>query len=91
MELLISSNISRYAEFRAATRVLTWLDGRLKPVPCSRADVFATKDVSVVEKRMLMKLLTNCMDADGMQEENESKYHPIPSDSVYTQISFMHT
>ncbi|XP_039295331.1 rab proteins geranylgeranyltransferase component A 1 [Nilaparvata lugens] len=62
VELLISSNIARYAEFRSVTRVLTYLGDRLEPVPCSRADVFNTKNVSVVEKRMLMKLLTLCVE-----------------------------
>lgn len=62
VELLISSNIARYAEFRSVSRVLTYLAGRLEPVPCSRADVFNTKNVSVVEKRMLMKLLTLCVE-----------------------------
>ncbi|CAH0392848.1 unnamed protein product [Bemisia tabaci] len=44
VELLISSNIGRYTEFRSVTRVLTWINNRLQPVPCSRADVFATTD-----------------------------------------------
>jgi len=71
VELLISSNIARYAEFRSVTRVLTWLDGRLQPVPCSRADVFATHHVTVVEKRMLMKLLTVCMEYESSSKEFE--------------------
>lgn len=71
VELLISSNIARYAEFRSVTRVLTWLDGRLEPVPCSRADVFATRHVTVVEKRMLMKLLTVCMEYENSSNEFE--------------------
>ncbi|XP_066998765.2 rab proteins geranylgeranyltransferase component A 2 [Anabrus simplex] len=71
VELLISSNIARYAEFRSVTRVLTWLDGRLEPVPCSRADVFSTKHVSVVEKRMLMKLLTACVENEDANKEFE--------------------
>ncbi|KAI5702272.1 hypothetical protein M8J76_008650 [Diaphorina citri] len=62
VELLISSNIARYAEFRSVTRVLTWIDDKLEFVPCSRADVFKTKDVSIVEKRLLMKLLTICVE-----------------------------
>jgi len=62
VELLISSNIARYAEFRAVSRVATFMDGKLTQVPCSRADVFANKTVSVVEKRMLMQLLTSCME-----------------------------
>jgi len=60
VELLISSNIARYAEFRSVSRVLTYIHGKLEVVPCSRADVFSTNEISVVEKRMLMKLLTLC-------------------------------
>lgn len=71
VELLISSNIARYAEFRSVTRVLTWLNGRLEPVPCSRADVFSTKNVSVVEKRLLMKLLTACVEHEDANKEFE--------------------
>ncbi|XP_060532291.1 rab proteins geranylgeranyltransferase component A 1 isoform X3 [Cylas formicarius] len=41
VELLISSNIARYSEYRSVSRVLTWLNGQLEVVPCSRADVFA--------------------------------------------------
>lgn len=37
------------------------MDGKLAQVPCSRADVFANKTVSAVEKRMLMQLLTSCI------------------------------
>jgi len=60
VELLISSNIARYAEFRSVSRVLTYINDKLETVPCSRADVFSTKEISVVEKRMLMQLLTLC-------------------------------
>jgi RAB protein geranylgeranyltransferase component A len=56
VELLISSNIARYSEYRSVSRVLTWLNGQLETVPCSRSDVFANNRVSVIEKRMLMKL-----------------------------------
>ncbi|KAF2893593.1 hypothetical protein ILUMI_12580 [Ignelater luminosus] len=64
VELLISSNIARYSEFRSVSRVLTWLNGQLEVVPCSRSDVFSSTKVSVIEKRMLMKLLTSCVDGD---------------------------
>ena len=67
VELLISSNISRYTEFKSVTRVLTMLDGKLEQVPSSRSDVFNTKKISVVEKRILMKFLTQCV-----QEEDEA-------------------
>lgn len=71
MDLLISSNIARYAEFRCVTRILTWFHDKLETVPCSRADVFSTKDVSVVEKRLLMQLLQLC--AEYKPEGNEFK------------------
>lgn len=58
VELLISSDVSKYCEFRCITRVLTMLKDKLEVVPCSRADVFASHDVSVIEKRLLMKFLT---------------------------------
>lgn len=77
VELLISSNIARYAEFRSVSRVLTWLDGRLETVPCSRADVFATKHVTVVEKRMLMKLLTLCVEYTPDTNEFDGKFQCI--------------
>ncbi|XP_073967172.1 rab escort protein [Choristoneura fumiferana] len=73
VELLISSNIARYAEFRCVTRVLTWLDGKLAPVPCSRADVFATEAVGIVEKRMLMKMLTSIVAYNEEEMDNEFK------------------
>lgn len=62
VELLISSNISRYAEFRCVNRILTWHSDKLETVPCSRADVFATKNVGLIEKRQLMQLLTLCVE-----------------------------
>lgn len=62
VELLISSNISRYAEFRCVNRILTWQSNKLETVPCSRADVFATKNVGLIEKRQLMQLLTLCVE-----------------------------
>ncbi|XP_071560115.1 rab escort protein isoform X2 [Temnothorax nylanderi] len=81
VELLISSNIARYAEFRAVSRVATFMDGKLTQVPCSRADVFANKTVSVIEKRMLMQLLTSCMEQgadspefDGFRDKTFLEY-----------------
>lgn len=69
VELLISSNIARYAEFKALTRILTYRDGALEEVPSSRADVFSCKNVNVIEKRMLMKFLTFCKEFQHHPEE----------------------
>lgn len=38
-------------------------------VPCSRADVFNSRQLTMVEKRMLMKFLTFCLDYEQHPEE----------------------
>ncbi|XP_051959799.1 rab proteins geranylgeranyltransferase component A 2-like [Xyrauchen texanus] len=69
VDLLIKSNVSRYAEFKNISRILTCRNGKVEQVPCSRADVFASKQLTVVEKRMLMKYLTFCLDFEQHPEE----------------------
>lgn len=71
--LLISSNICRYVQFRAVDRVATVKDATIKPVPSSRADVFTNKDVTVVEKRLLMKFIEVCLKYHADQEIDEFK------------------
>lgn len=61
VQLLISSNICRYAEFRAIDNVCTVFENKVLAVPCSRSDIFNTKDLNMVEKRLLMKFFTSCM------------------------------
>ncbi|KAI7795643.1 rab proteins geranylgeranyltransferase component A 1 [Triplophysa rosa] len=69
VDLLIKSNVSRYAEFKNISRILTCRNEKVEQVPCSRADVFASKQLTVVEKRMLMKFLTFCLDFEQHPEE----------------------
>ncbi|KAM5221227.1 rab proteins geranylgeranyltransferase component A 1 [Ctenodactylus gundi] len=78
IDLLIKSNVSRYAEFKNVTRILAFRDVRVEQVPCSRADVFNSKQLSMVEKRMLMKFLTFCME----YEEYPDAY------KAYEEITF---
>ena len=65
VELLISSNIAKYAEFKLTSKVLTLKGDDILQVPCSRADVFATDSVNVVEKRALMRFITNVLDYEN--------------------------
>uniref|UniRef100_UPI00398F114B rab proteins geranylgeranyltransferase component A 1 n=1 Tax=Pristiophorus japonicus TaxID=55135 RepID=UPI00398F114B len=69
VDLLIKSNVSRYAEFKNITRILTFQGGNVEQVPCSRADVFASKHLTMVEKRMLMKFLTFCLGYEQHPDE----------------------
>uniref|UniRef100_A0A8C8SPE7 Rab proteins geranylgeranyltransferase component A n=1 Tax=Pelusios castaneus TaxID=367368 RepID=A0A8C8SPE7_9SAUR len=78
IDLLMKSNVSRYAEFKNVTRILTFQEERVEQVPCSRADVFNSKQLTMVEKRMLMKFLTFCLDyeqhPDAYQDYKEYKF-----------------
>ena len=38
-------------------------------VPCSRADVFSSRQLAMVEKRMLMKFLTFCLEYEQHPDE----------------------
>jgi len=42
-------------------------------VPCSRADIFSTKSLSMIEKRILMKVLTLCMNYEEKKSEFEGR------------------
>ncbi|XP_029304234.1 rab proteins geranylgeranyltransferase component A 1 isoform X2 [Cottoperca gobio] len=74
VDLLIKSNVSRYAEFKNVTRILTYRQGKVEQVPCSRADVFASRQLSVVEKRKLMRFLTSCAE----ETEEQRAYNGRP-------------
>ncbi|KAI4785345.1 hypothetical protein KUCAC02_037822, partial [Chaenocephalus aceratus] len=74
VDLLIKSNVSRYAEFKNVTRILTYRQGRVEQVPCSRSDVFASRQLSVVEKRKLMRFLTSCSE----ETEEQRAYNGRP-------------
>ena len=70
IELLINANISHYSEFRTAERILTFKENEITQVPCNRADVFSSNAVNVMEKRVLMKFLSFCVN----YEENPDQY-----------------
>uniref|UniRef100_T1HXA5 Rab proteins geranylgeranyltransferase component A n=2 Tax=Rhodnius prolixus TaxID=13249 RepID=T1HXA5_RHOPR len=72
VELLIRSGVSRYTEFVSVHNVLLYLNSTIESVPYSKSDVFSTRTVSVVEKRMLMKLLQEIQNFnyDSLKEEH---------------------
>ncbi|KAL8181020.1 UNVERIFIED_CONTAM: hypothetical protein K2H54_044159, partial [Gekko kuhli] len=85
IDLLIKSNVSRYAEFKNVTRILAFREGRVEQVPCSRADVFNSKQLSMVEKRMLMRFLTFCLDYEEHPDEYQAQKDCKFSEYLKTQ------
>ncbi|XP_029790687.1 rab proteins geranylgeranyltransferase component A 2 [Suricata suricatta] len=72
IDLLIKSNVSRYAEFKNVTRILAFREGKVEQVPCSRADVFNSRELTMVEKRILMKFLTFCLDYEQHPDQYQA-------------------
>ncbi|XP_014259640.1 rab proteins geranylgeranyltransferase component A 2 [Cimex lectularius] len=58
VKLLLESEVSRYIEFLNVANILVYLDSQIEPVPYSKSDVFSSRAVNVVEKRILMRILT---------------------------------
>ena len=74
VDVLVQSDVARYLEFQAVKRLLSPRQGKMEPVPCSRADLFSTKEVSMPEKRKMMKFLTFCAEFEKHPEEYEGEY-----------------
>jgi len=74
VELLISSDVGRYLEYKALERVYTEeADGTFLKVPFSKEDVFLSSSVSVVDKRRLMKFLTFCLEHEAHPEQYQDQ------------------
>ncbi|KAG6873997.1 hypothetical protein C0995_007953 [Termitomyces sp. Mi166 len=54
---LVSSGVAKYGGFRLLERVGVYKSGTIKSVPSSKEDVFKGKDISLIDKRRLMRFL----------------------------------
>lgn len=80
---LCESEVSKYVEFVNAERLLCLKEvinkdtksykEYITKVPCSKADVFKTNAITMLEKRILMKFLTEVLNWHFHKEEHEWK------------------
>ena len=56
-------------EFKAVGKIYTQVNGELELVPCSRADMFSTKSLSMIDKRKMTRFLTFCADYENHPEQ----------------------
>eukprot|EP01104_Vermistella_antarctica_P011705 TRINITY_DN3302_c0_g1_i3.p2 TRINITY_DN3302_c0_g1~~TRINITY_DN3302_c0_g1_i3.p2 ORF type:complete len:124 (-),score=37.57 TRINITY_DN3302_c0_g1_i3:279-650(-) len=63
VELLIRSGVSSYLEFKTLEASFLFRDQSIQLVPCSRAEVFRSKSISLIEKRYLMKFMKPLIDS----------------------------
>lgn len=68
IELLISSDVSKYCEFRMVNQILTRNESRIEKVPTSRSEVFKTNQLSMIEKRVMMQFIQSCMKDNNFQD-----------------------
>ena len=75
---LVASGVSKYSGFRLLDCVgIHDPTGRVKQVPGSKEDIFKSKDISLVEKRRLMRFLTFAAGEFEDEKELEGK-HDVP-------------
>jgi RAB protein geranylgeranyltransferase component A len=68
--LLISSGIGKYLEFKLLERTAVYeaLTDKVEMMPTSKEDVFVSKALSLKEKRLLMKFLPFAVDYENQKE-----------------------
>ncbi|KAF7354753.1 hypothetical protein MSAN_01389400 [Mycena sanguinolenta] len=80
IDALVASGVSRYGGFRLIERVCVYdSSGTVKPVPGSKEDVFKSKEISLLEKRRLMRFLMFA--AGDFEDKKELEGHadtPFP-------------
>lgn len=58
------------------------LNGKLDIVPGSRSDIFTKKNVTIIEKRLLMKFITQCVE----EEKREDDFKQFPDDGKFVDL-----
>ncbi|KAJ7746669.1 FAD/NAD(P)-binding domain-containing protein [Mycena metata] len=80
IDALVASGVSRYGGFRLIERVCVYeASGIVKPVPGSKEDIFKDKDISLLDKRRLMRFLM--FTAGDFEDKKELEGHadsPFP-------------
>ncbi|KAF8914120.1 GDP dissociation inhibitor-domain-containing protein [Gymnopilus junonius] len=75
---LIMSGVAKYSGFRLLGSFSVYeSSGRMKNVPGSKEDIFKSKDISLIEKRRLMRFLTFAAGDFSGKKELEGK-HDMP-------------
>eukprot|EP00162_Nutomonas_longa_P006177 comp16767_c0_seq1/m.27254 comp16767_c0_seq1/g.27254 ORF comp16767_c0_seq1/g.27254 comp16767_c0_seq1/m.27254 type:complete len:185 (-) comp16767_c0_seq1:54-608(-) len=74
VDLLVRWGVNTYHEFKAldSTYVVD-AAGECMRVPASKGDIFQSKSLSLVEKRLLMRFLTDCMEFSEKQQQQQQQ------------------
>jgi len=84
---LVLSGVARYGGYRLLERVGVYdISGTVKSVPGSKEDVFKNKDISLVDKRRLMRFLVFA--AGEFEDKKEFDGHENTPFLVFLKITF---
>lgn len=72
---LIASGVARYGGFKLLDQLLIYSDARFKSVPGSKEDIFKSKEISLVDKRRLMRFLVFAAGDFENSPELQGKQH----------------
>eukprot|EP00029_Vermamoeba_vermiformis_P006908 TRINITY_DN2838_c0_g1_i1.p1 TRINITY_DN2838_c0_g1~~TRINITY_DN2838_c0_g1_i1.p1 ORF type:complete len:539 (+),score=162.50 TRINITY_DN2838_c0_g1_i1:52-1617(+) len=68
VDLLIRSGVARYLEFRCLEHTYLYQNNTLQLVPCSKSDIFSNKSISLLDKRTLMKFITQMTTPEELEK-----------------------
>ncbi|ORX58545.1 rab protein geranylgeranyltransferase component A [Piromyces finnis] len=77
IDLLIKADLGNYLEFRSMEKTYIYNNDVFENVPCTKEDVFNSKQIKVIEKRKLMKFLTFVMNY-RLEKESYEEYKDKP-------------
>ncbi|KRY69318.1 Rab proteins geranylgeranyltransferase component A 2 [Trichinella pseudospiralis] len=69
VKLLLRSECAPYLEFKCIDRLFTYFQDELRTVPCSRTEVFASREIEKMDKRLLMQFLSFCFQFEKFPEQ----------------------
>ena len=58
---IVNANIGHYVQFRCLDGVFVYFDQEIHRVPCSKSEIFTSSVLSLSEKRILTRFLTNIL------------------------------
>ncbi|KAJ1968996.1 hypothetical protein IWQ62_000906 [Dispira parvispora] len=94
VDLLVSSGVGKYLEFRGMGQLYLVENERIIRAPNSKEDIFTSKELSLVEKRKLMKCLTALIDPDTsrsyLDEHGQASFTTFLKDTFRIQGKLLH-
>ena len=72
IDLLVRSKVGPFMEFQLPKSFNIIETNKISPAPMTREDIFSSQELSLVEKRKLMRFLTECLNFDQQLNDSDS-------------------